>query len=113
VLRAGGAAVAASYCIEHARDVYQLKTGYDAAHGKASPGQVLHMRVLQALWAAGEARSFDFASRTTEHGGYKERWANDSRGYAVVRLFRPRRLRGQMLAQVVRLKHALAARAYL
>lgn len=111
VLRAGGAAVAASFCIEHARDVYQLKTGYDAAHGKASPGQVLHMRMLQALWAAGEVRSFDFASRTAEHGGYKERWANDSRAYAVVRLFRPRRLRGQMLAQVVRLR--LAARAYL
>ncbi len=110
LLRAGDRVIAANYCIEHERELFQLKTGYDAAHGKASPGHVLHKRVLEALWERGDCTSLDFMTGGGQHGGYKERWANDVRDYVELRLFRPRRPRGQVLARLVRLKRAIDAR---
>jgi CelD/BcsL family acetyltransferase involved in cellulose biosynthesis len=110
LLRAGDQVVAANYCLEHAGELFQLKTGYDAAHSKASPGQVLHKRVLERLFQTGDCTAFDFMTGGGEHGGYKERWANDLRAYVEVQLFRPRRPRGQVLARMVRLKRAMAAR---
>jgi CelD/BcsL family acetyltransferase involved in cellulose biosynthesis len=108
LLRAGGQVVAANYCIEHEGDLYQLKTGYDAEHGKASPGHVLHKRVLETLFERADCNSLDFMTGGGEHGDYKDRWANDVREYAEIRLFRPRRPRGQALAQLVRFKRAIA-----
>ena len=110
VLRAGERVIAANYCIEHERELFQLKTGYDAAYAKAGPGNVLHKRVLEALWAGGACKSLDFMTGGGEHSAYKERWANDVRPYVEVRLYRPRRPRGQLLAHLTRLKRALDER---
>jgi CelD/BcsL family acetyltransferase involved in cellulose biosynthesis len=105
LLSAGDHVIAANYCIEHLGELFQLKTGYDAAHGKASPGHVLHKRVLEKLFEGGGCTSLDFMTGGGQHGGYKERWANDVRAYTEIHLFRPRRPRAQMLARLVRMKH--------
>lgn len=110
VLHAGDRAVAADYCIEHEGNLYGLKTGYDAAHGKASPGHVLRHYVLEHMWTAGTHLGFDFMPGGAEHNQHKERWANDIRSYAEVRLFRPRRPHGQLLALATRAKRAFEAR---
>jgi len=107
LLHAGDHVVAASYTIEHERGVFLLKTGYDDAYAKASPGYVLHKQLLARLWASGDVDYFDFMTGGGDHAGYKLRWANDTRAYMQVRLFRPRSLRGLALAGLVRLKRAV------
>jgi CelD/BcsL family acetyltransferase involved in cellulose biosynthesis len=110
VLHAGDHAIAANYCIEHERGLYGLKTGYDAAYAKASPGHVLRRHVLEHMWTTGEHIGFDFMPGGGEHNQHKVRWANDVRNYAEVRLFRPRRPHGQLLALATRAKRAMEAR---
>ncbi len=108
VLRAGERVVAGDYCLEHEGDLFMLKTGYDDALAKCSPGQVLRARVLAALWAARDTHAFDFMPGGGDHADYKQRWANSSRAYAELRLFHPRTLRGQALARVVPLKRVVS-----
>jgi len=107
LLRAGEQVVAANFAIEHERGLFQLKTGYDAAYAKASPGQVLHKQVLARLWTSGDIDYLDFMTGGGDHASYKQRWANDVRTYVEVRLFRPHSPRGQALAGLVRLKRAI------
>ena len=108
LLRAGADYIAGDYCIEHEGEVFMLKTGYDVTQAKASPGQVLHKRVLAHLWATRDVRAFDYMPGGGDHADYKQRWANDVRAYAEVRLFRPDSARGQLLAGMLRIKRAVA-----
>ena len=105
LLRAGTTIVAGDLAILHDRALFMLKTGYADPLAKLSPGQVLHMRVLERLWTSDDVRSYDFMPGE-EHARYKRQWANDVRAYATVRLFHPRRMRGQLLAAFAGLRSA-------
>ncbi len=105
LLRLGPTVIAGDYGILFEDTYFMLKTGYAQALAKASPGNVLHQRVLARLWSSGTVRTYDFMLGD-HHADYKRQWANDVRRYATIRLFHPRSVRGRLLARLVRLKHA-------
>jgi CelD/BcsL family acetyltransferase involved in cellulose biosynthesis len=98
MLRVSGKCIAADYCVASGRTVYMLKVGYDETWSQCSPGQVIRMRVLKHLFA-GSDEIYDLMAGGGEHRGYKLRWSNLARTYAMVRLFKPRSVLGQLAAK--------------
>ena len=103
-LRANGQAVAADFCLAIGTTLYMLKIGYDETWARCSPGQVMRKRVLEHLFATNAARIYDMRPHGGTHWGYKLRWANHVRRYALLRLFNPRTLCGQLATGANRIR---------
>ncbi len=99
VLEAGGEPIAADYGVAFAGCNSFIKTGFDEAHGKLSPGLVLRAEILRSSIEEG-LRHYDFLG---EADTYKTRWTSEVRprtrlfayrglarpGYAYRRRLRP------------------------
>jgi CelD/BcsL family acetyltransferase involved in cellulose biosynthesis len=75
VLEAGGEPIAADYGVAFAGCNSFIKTGFDEAHGKLSPGLVLRAEILRSSIEEG-LRHYDFLG---EADTYKTRWTSEVR----------------------------------
>jgi CelD/BcsL family acetyltransferase involved in cellulose biosynthesis len=84
LLEAGGEPLAGDFGIALGGVGFLLKTGFDEAHGRLSPGLVLRGEVLRASIEEG-LRGYDFLGPDDD---YKLRWTSAVRQRATLRAFR-------------------------
>jgi CelD/BcsL family acetyltransferase involved in cellulose biosynthesis len=84
-IRLDGRAIAFDYCFEPNRTHYLLKTGYDPAYARFSPGKVLRHLML--------ARAFSEGLAIYDLGGvpepYKQKYTDRNRELQSLRMFAP------------------------
>jgi CelD/BcsL family acetyltransferase involved in cellulose biosynthesis len=84
-LRLDGQALAFDYCLEYNRIHYALKTGYDPAYERFSPGKVLrHLMIARAF--SEELAIYDFLGIAD---AYKKPWTNAQQERLFLRMFAP------------------------
>jgi CelD/BcsL family acetyltransferase involved in cellulose biosynthesis len=105
LLRVGKHCVAADYCLAYRGTISMLKVGYDENWSHCSPGQVMRKQVLEHLFRTRQDEIYDLMSGGGEHRDYKLRWSNQIRQQAILRLFRPHSLRGQLLARLCHVRN--------
>jgi CelD/BcsL family acetyltransferase involved in cellulose biosynthesis len=84
-LRLDGRALAFDYCLEFGGTHYMLKTGYDPAYERFSPGKVLRHLMLARAFSEGLA-SYEFLGRFDP---WKQKWTNTCRKLQSVHMFAP------------------------
>lgn len=82
-----GEAIAGRYSLEWGDTLYELKTGYDPAHSKYSPGNVLGWHCAQSLFSTPHLRVSD--QLDIEAGEWKRRWMTSLRHCDNLHLFPP------------------------
>lgn len=82
-IKLDGNPVAFSFCLLRDGRLYQLKTGYDEAWKKLSPGLVLQLAIAEHCFEAG-LDAFELLGETSY---WKQRLAGDSREHVNVRVF--------------------------
>jgi CelD/BcsL family acetyltransferase involved in cellulose biosynthesis len=84
-LRLDGRAIAFDYCFELNRTHYLLKTGYDPAYAKFSPGKLLRHQILARAFSDGLA-IYDFGGVAEP---YKQKYTDAYRELQSLRMFAP------------------------
>ena len=84
-LRLDGWALAFDYCLELDRTHYLLKTGYDPAYEKFSPGKVLRYQMLVRAFSEGLA-AYELLGVVDP---WKQKWTNASRELQSLHCFAP------------------------
>lgn len=84
-LRLDGRALAFDYCLELDRTHYLLKTGYDPAYEKFSPGKVLRYQMLVRAFSEGLA-AYELLGVVDP---WKQKWTNASRELQSLHMFAP------------------------
>jgi len=92
LLRAGGKCIAGQFCLRVGDICYVLKIGYDEAHSRLAPGNMLMEWLLQRLAAEGEVKSLNLVTGAKWH----ENWQPRCHRVFSACLFRPS-LRGLLL----------------
>jgi len=101
-LYVGDSCAAGEYCLAFRRRIYPLRIGYAADWADYSPGQTIRKRLLQHLFASGEADAYDLARADgNRHHDYKLRWANATEEYVLLRLFNPGSLGGRLARALI------------
>jgi len=103
LLRLDGKLIAASLALAAGGTVYWLKSAFDEAYSRWSPGNVEHLEALRCWFADPGIREIDMGA--TLPGDTKERWVDERRPVYAVYVF------GRRLAsQAIRLDLAVRAR---
>jgi CelD/BcsL family acetyltransferase involved in cellulose biosynthesis len=84
-LRLDGRTLAFDYCLECNRIHYLIKTGYDPAHARYSPGKVLRQHMLARAFSEGLA-IYDFGGIIEP---YKQKWTDSYRELRSLYMFAP------------------------
>ncbi len=84
-LRLDGRALAFDYCLERDRTHYMLKTGYDPAYERFSPGKVLRYLMLVRAFSEGLA-AYELLGRLEP---WKQNWTNAYRELQSLHMFAP------------------------
>ena len=84
-LRLDGRAIAFDYCLELDRTHYLLKTGYDPAYERFSPGKVLRYLMLARAFSEGLA-AYELLGRLES---WKQNWTNAYRELQSLHMFAP------------------------
>ena len=84
-LRLNGRAIAFDYCLEHNDCHYLLKTGYNPAYRKYSPGMILrHLMIARAF--SSSIAIYDFCGEDWE---WKREWTSTVQERMFLRIFAP------------------------
>jgi CelD/BcsL family acetyltransferase involved in cellulose biosynthesis len=84
-LRLDGRTLAFDYLLELNRTYYGLKTGYDPAYGRFSPGKVLRYLMIARAFSQGLA-AYELLGEFDPH---KQKWTNACRELQFLHLFAP------------------------
>ena len=84
-MRLDGRALAFDYCLEYNKVHYVLKTGYDPAYERFSPGKVLRQLMLERAFSEGIA-TYDFGGAPEP---WKQKWTNAYCERQFLRMFAP------------------------
>ena len=87
-LRLDGRALAFDYCLEHERTHYVLKTGYDPAYERFSPGKVLRHMMLARAFSEGLA-TYDFLGVGSDYTTWKRAWTDTVQERLFLHMFAP------------------------
>ncbi len=87
MLELDGRAIAFNYALTYNDAYNSLKIGYDPAYERHSPGNVLRMRVMQALFEERRFRWYDMLGAVAP---WKLRWGSQVRDLDTICLFAPR-----------------------
>lgn len=82
-----GKAIAVRYTMQWGDAVYSLKIGYDPAHSKYSPGNVLAWFLVRSLFSSPERGCVDLLD--IDAGDWKERWMTSVRHCDDFHIFPP------------------------
>ncbi len=88
-LTLNGAKIAFDYCLPYKQDFNVLKTGYNPAFAKNSPGRVLRKSVLRTLYKGAEYRIYDLLGA---QDAWKEEWADSAQRLIHIQLYNKRPL---------------------
>ncbi|MDA8364944.1 MAG: GNAT family N-acetyltransferase [Gammaproteobacteria bacterium] len=83
-LSLNGARIAFDYCLPYRETFNVLKTGYNPAYAKNSPGRVLRKSVLRGLFHKGSHRTYDLLGA---RDAWKEEWTQTAQPLLRVRLY--------------------------
>ncbi len=83
-LELDGKSIAFDYCLPYKRAFNVLKTGYDPAYSKNSPGRVLRKTVLRSLFQDGNYSIYDLLG---VRESWKEEWTEKVQPLSRVRLY--------------------------
>jgi len=86
-LRLNGWAIAFDYCLEYDKTHYLLKTGYDPAYGKFSPGMIIRYLMLARAFSEGLA-TYDFLGVGSDYV-WKREWARTQQERLFLHMFAP------------------------
>lgn len=87
-LRLDGRTLAFDYCLEHSKVHYVLKTGYDPAYERFSPGKVLRHMMLARAFSEGLA-TYDFLGVGSDYATWKRAWTNAQQERLFLHMFAP------------------------
>ena len=85
-LRLNGRTLAFDFCLESDKTHYLLKTGYDPAYGKFSPGMIMRHLMLARAFSEG-LNTYDFLG--VGHSPWKEEWTNTRQERLFLHIFAP------------------------
>jgi CelD/BcsL family acetyltransferase involved in cellulose biosynthesis len=84
-LRLNGRALAFDYCLEYDNIHYLLRTGYDPAYGRFSPGNIIRYLMLARAFSE-RITIYDFCG---EDWGWKRDWTSTVQERLFLRMFAP------------------------
>jgi hypothetical protein len=86
-LNFNGEKIAFDYCLPYKDHFNVLKTGYNPAFSKNSPGRVLHLKVLRNLYEKGTFKVYDLLGNCD---AWKKEWTDQTLPLLRVRLYNHR-----------------------
>jgi CelD/BcsL family acetyltransferase involved in cellulose biosynthesis len=91
-LKVGSVRIAVRISLLYGNKLFMLKSGYDEAYHRYSPGQVLTERLLREAWE----KKWDEVDFLGEEERWKLRWATDRRPHSWLFVF-PNRVKSRLL----------------
>lgn len=85
-LRFSGSVVAFAFCVAAGKSVFLLKSGYDEAAARFSPGIQLRYEMLRYLFEQGEVETFDFLGIWSET---KRLWTSAGAEHTALEIYPP------------------------
>lgn len=82
-----GKPIAFDYCLSHKDHFNVLKTSYDPAYAKDSPGRVLHKKLLRNLFADGTYKIYDLLGASD---AWKAEWTQEAQTLLQIRIYNRR-----------------------
>jgi CelD/BcsL family acetyltransferase involved in cellulose biosynthesis len=79
-----GEKIAFDYCLKYRDQFYVLKTGYNPAHAKNSPGRVLRLKILRNLHQEGIYKHYDLLGSFEK---WKTEWTDSAERLCRVTVF--------------------------
>lgn len=79
--------IAFDYCLIHKNHFNVLKTGYNPAYAKDSPGRVLHKKILRNLFQHGTFKVYDLLGT---NDAWKAEWTTEAQTLLHIRIYNRR-----------------------
>jgi CelD/BcsL family acetyltransferase involved in cellulose biosynthesis len=76
--------IAFDYCLTHKDHFNVLKTGYDPAYSKSSPGRVLRKKILRGLFEEGTYKIYDLLGARED---WKTEWTSDTQTLLHIHIY--------------------------